>query len=141
MYAFTLAIGFLFFVSCDQNSVNSPLVGTWKDKTVTPENGWCVERSITFSGNGSFEYRDAAYSSEEASQPHDEMFFSGNYEIKDDVASVHVKAHGWIHDGKKETVEGFEGFDEQMQFSVKGNTLTLVRYYGTADAFTETYTK
>ncbi|MBR4349576.1 MAG: hypothetical protein IKP99_02505 [Bacteroidales bacterium] len=131
------------FTACgDDEEVENALVGTWFYKSEPAEDsGWMSETTVIFKKDGSFEYQDAAYSSEDADKAHDTMFFTGAYSIKDDVVTISYKSHGWIYDGKRETVPEFETYDEKIKFSVQGKTLTLVREYGTEYEYTTEYTK
>ena len=131
------------FTACgDDEEVENALVGTWFYKSEpTEDSGWMSETTVIFKKDGSFEYQDAAYSSEDADKAHDTMFFTGTYSIKDDVVTISYKSHGWIYDGKRETVPEFETYDEKIKFSVQGKTLTLVREYGTEYEYTTEYTK
>ncbi|MCR4799111.1 MAG: lipocalin family protein [Bacteroidales bacterium] len=131
------------FTACgDDEEVENALVGTWFYKSEPAEDsGWMSETTVIFKKDGSFEYQDAAYSSEDADKAHDTMFFTGTYSIKDDVVTISYKSHGWIYDGKRETVPEFETYDEKIKFSVQGKTLTLVREYGTEYEYTTEYTK
>lgn len=131
------------FTACgDDNEVENALVGTWYYKTEPAgEDGWMSELTVIFKKDGSFEYQDAAYSSKEADEAHDIMFFTGTYSIKDDVVTISYKSHGWIFDGERETVPEFETYDEKIKFSVQGKKLSLTREYDTEYAHTEEYTK
>lgn len=131
------------FTACgDDEEVENALVGTWFYKSEPAEDsGWMSETTVIFKKDGSFEYQDAAYSSEDADKAHDTMFFTGTYSIKDDVVTISYKSHGWIYDGERETVPEFETYDEKIKFSVQGKTLTLVREYGTEYEYTTEYTK
>lgn len=131
------------FTACgDDEEVENALVGTWFYKSEPAEDsGWMSETTVIFKKDGSFEYQDAAYSSEDADKAHDTMFFTGTYSIKDDVVTISYKSHGWIYDGQRETVPEFETYDEKIKFSVQGKTLTLVREYGTEYEYTTEYTK
>lgn len=131
------------FTACgDDDEVENALVGTWFYKSEPAEDsGWMSETTVIFKKDGSFEYQDAAYSSEEADEAHDIMFFTGTYSIKDDIVTISYKSHGWIHDGERETVPNFETYDEKIKFSVQGKTLSLVREYDTEDEYTTEYTK
>ena len=131
------------FTACgDDEEVENALVGTWFYKSEPAEDsGWMSETTVIFKKDGSYEFQDAAYSSEDADKAHDTMFFTGTYSIKDDVVTISYKSHGWIYDGQRETVPEFETYDEKIKFSVQGKTLTLVREYGTEYEYTTEYTK
>lgn len=131
------------FTACgDDEEVENALVGTWFYKSEPAEDsGWMSETTVIFKKDGSFEYQDAAYSSKDADKAHDTMFFTGTYSIKDDVVTISYKSHGWIYDGKREAVPEFETYDEKIKFSVQGETLSLVREYGTEYEYTTEYTK
>ena len=131
------------FTACgDDDEVENALVGTWYYKSVPAEEGaWMSEITVIFKKDGSYEYQDEAYSSEDADKAHDIMFFTGTYSIKDDVVTISYKSHGWIRDGQRETVPEFETYDEKIKFSVQGKILSLTREYDTEYAYTEEYTK
>ena len=65
----------------------------------------------------------------------------GTYTLQGDIISAHFTRHGWNYGEGVEYIPDWEGQDEQMKYSIADSTLTLIRYYGTADEYTETYTK
>ena len=70
------------------------------------------------------------------------MLFEGTYEIKGDIVTVHYTNHGWRYESQTEWVPGFEGHDENIKFSIDGNKLTIIRYYGEEEqADPEVFTK
>ena len=139
--AVALVASMLTFTSCDKkDNANSPLVGVWTYSTTPGSSGWYNVFSVIFKADGAFEFQDEAHDPDNPSA-HDVMFFEGKYDVKNDVITAHFLQHGWIHGTTREYVPSFEPFDEQIRFVIQDNTLTLTRYYGTADAYTEVYSK
>lgn len=138
--AIALVTCVLAFTSCNENKANNPLVGTWSYQTTPTESGWYSRYEAIFTEDYKFEARDYAFGPE-ATEAHDCNYMAGKYEIAGDVATIHYQSHGWIHDGQRDPVQGFEPYDERVHFEISGNTLTVIRYYGTDDARTEVYTK
>ena len=128
------------FSACENNKAGDPLKGTWSYTTQPTESGWYSKYVAIFDGKGGFEFQDYAFGPE-ATEAHDCNYMKGQYEIKGDIVTIHYLEHGWIHDGQRDPVQDFEPFDEQIQFKISGNKLTITRYYGTPDAYQEVYTK
>ena len=139
--AIALVTCVLAFSSCNEkDKADNPLVGTWSYRTQTTSTGWYSVYEAIFTADYSFEARDYAYGPE-TTEAHDCNYMAGKYEIAGNIATIHYQSHGWIHSGVREPVSGFEPYDEKVQFEINGNTLTVIRNYGTSDAWKEIYTK
>lgn len=108
----------------------NPLVGTWEfHRTDVPH-----FLQINFTADYKIDFReymeDRTYNTME-----------GTYALQGDIISAHFTRHGWNYGEGVEYIPDWEGQDEQMKYSIADSTLTLIRYYGTADEYTETYTK
>lgn len=135
----------IMFVACDdnddsENKVESALVGTWCYTSEPNESGWLSEETLIFKEDGGYEFQNAAYSSEQANEAHDINYFIGEYSVKDDIVTLVVKGHGWIHSGQREPVPNFEEYTERIKFSIQDKKLTLEREYGTENAWVQFYT-
>jgi hypothetical protein len=89
-----------------------------------------------FEPNGNFELREYT----EGDKEKDYSYMAGSLKIEGNLITLQFTEHGWYHGGQKEPVPSFEPYDEQVQFALNGNTLTLTRNYGTADEKQEVYT-
>lgn len=140
LFALALVAGVLAFTSCDGNNPETnPLVGTWSYTNQPLADGGYSIMSVVFTGDWKFELREQWFINGKLDESY--SFMEGTYSIKGDVASLHYTGHGHDHNGERQYAYSFEPFDEKIQFSVNGNTLTLVRYYGEEHTTTETYTK
>lgn len=140
-FAMALVAGALAFTSCEGNNPNNPIVGTWmyENKPMNGSTDFSRMYAI-FNEDFTFELQERwVYSGQEDKHYN---YMAGTYEFKaNNVVLAHFKSHGWYHEGEKDVVPGFEGWDEQIQYSISGNTLTLIRGYGSSNPVTETYTK
>ena len=140
-FAFALVASVLALTGCEGNNPNNPIVGTWMYEN-EPWNGSTDYSRMyaIFNEDFTFELQERwVYSGVE-----DENFnyMAGTYEFKNgNIVLASFKTHGWYYGNEKTTVPGFEGWDEQIHYSVDGNTLTLIRGYGSSNPETEVYTK
>ena len=127
-FAIALIAGALAFTSCEKD--NNALVGTWEfHRTDVPH-----FLQVNFTADYKLDFREYM---------EDDIYntMEGTYEIKDDVFTAHYTRHGWNYGEGVEYIPDWESYDEQVKFAIKENQLTLIRYYGTDDAYTEVYTK
>lgn len=75
-------------------------------------------------------------------QVHYGQIIKGSYKIDGDIVTISYAECSWTNDGQEYTKQDdFSLADEQIKYSIEGNTLTVIRLYGTGSAYTETYTK
>ena len=132
IFAFALVVSALTFTSCNGNTPNDPLVGTWAH---VEENGDIrTEQKVTFDGSNKFSYSDYMYM---GGQVHYGRMYKGTYKIDGDMVYVHYTGFSWTNDDEHmEEQTDFEPYDENFKYSISGNTLTIIR-----GDDTETYTK
>ena len=137
-FAVVLVAGALAFTSCEKgNSADSPLVGTWQH--IEDYGDARSEQKVIFGESNKFTYSDYKYM---GGQVHYGQITQGTYKIEKDIVTVHYAESTWTNDGKEfNKQEDFSLADEQIKYSVSGETLTLTRLYDTGSAYTETYTK
>lgn len=138
-FAIALAASVIAFTSCDKKDKENvnPLVGTWQH--IEDYGDAHSEQKVIFGESNKFTYSDYKYM---GGQVHYGQITQGTYKIEKDIVTVHYAECNWTNDGKEfNKQEDFSLADEQIQYAISGNTLTLVRLYGTGSAYTETYTK
>ena len=139
--AFALVASVLAFTSCDNNAAN-PLQGTWVYQTEpSQDSGWYGVYTLIIKDGKNFRFTDEAHAPGET-EAHDMMVMEGEYETKDDILTLHYQKHGWIHGSQEEFIPEWEGYDEQIKYSISGNKLTLIRNYQEGNnSQTQIYTK
>ncbi len=136
-FAFALVASVLAFTSCNGNNPNDPLVGTWQH--IEDYGDARSEQKVTFDGRDNFTYSDFKYMGD---QVHYGQIIKGSYKIDGDIVTIHYAECSWTNDGQEYTKQDdFSLSDEQIKYSIEGNTLTVIRLYGTGSAYTETYIK
>ena len=136
-FAFALVASVLAFTSCEGNNANNPLVGTWQH--IEDYGDARKEQKATFDGRDNFTYSEFKYIGD---QVHLGQIIKGTYKINEDIVTISYAECSWTNDGQEYTKQDdFSLADEQIQYSIEGNTLTVIRLYGTGSAYTETYTK
>lgn len=127
----------LVFTACNGNNPNDPLVGTWQH--IEDYGDARSEQKVTFDGRDNFTYSDFKYFGD---QVHFGQIIKGTYKINEDIVTISYAECSWTNDGQEYTKQDdFSLADEQIKYSIEGNTLTVIRLYGTGSAYTETYTK
>ncbi|MBQ7531681.1 MAG: hypothetical protein IJT12_08225 [Paludibacteraceae bacterium] len=141
-FAIALVASVLAFTSCDGNNAANPLQGTWVYQTdPAPDSGWYGVYTLIIKDGKNFRFTDEAHAPGE-SEAHDMMVMEGEYETKDDILTLHYQKHGWIHGDQEEFIPDWEGYDEQIKYTLEGKKLTLIRNFQEGDnSFTEIYTK
>lgn len=140
IFAIALVASVLAFTSCEGNKIDSPIVGTWAQIQEDRE------YFITFDGKGNYTYIINYYfydidTGEKIQTPHEHVVIKGSFKIDGDIITVHNESQTISMDGgPAESIE-WEPYDEQMKYSVKGNTLHLIRFYGTEYDFEEEFYK
>ena len=137
IFAIALVASVLALTSCNGNNPNDPLVGTWQH--IEDYGDARSEQKVTFDGRDNFTYSDFKYMSD---QVHYGQIIKGSYKIDGDIVTIHYAECSWTNDGQEYTKQDdFSLSDEQIKYSIEGNTLTVIRLYGTGSAYTETYIK
>ncbi len=135
-FAFALVASVLAFTSCEKNNDN-PLVGTWQH--IEDYGDARSEQKVTFDERDNFTYSEFKYMGD---QVHYGQIIKGSYKIDGDIVTIHYAECSWTNDGQEYIKQNdFSLSDEQIKYSIEGNTLTVIRLYGTGSAYTETYTK
>jgi len=133
--AIALVASALVFTSCEGNKIDSPVVGTWAQTEAD------MDYFITFDGKGNYTYINDYYMYGRDTVPHEHVVIEGSFKIDGDIITVHNDKETISMDGgPAENIE-WEPYDEQMKFSIQGNTLHLTRQYGTEYAWEEEWTK
>ena len=129
-FAIALVAGVLAFTSCskkDKNApTNNPIVGTWIWKTPVQDAQYS-EYTVIFDEEYNFSYEDLYY---REGAFWDGQLKTGTYELdlEKSIGTLHFKyAKIW---GRGPTQEGPYEEDEQIKYEVKGDTLNLIRDYG-----------
>lgn len=136
-FAIALVASVLALTSCNGNNPNDPLIGTWQH--IEDYGDARSEQKVTFDGRDNFTYSDFKYMGD---QVHYGQIIKGSYKIDGDIVTIHYAECSWTNDGQEYTKQDdFSLADEQIKYSIEGNTLTVIRLYGTGSAYTETYTK
>lgn len=138
--AIALVVGVLAFTSCEGNKIDSPIVGTWEQIDED------IEYFITFDGKGNYTYINNYYfydqeTGQKIEVPHEHVVILGSFKIDGDILTVHNDKETISMDGGPAEEIEWEPYDEQMKFSIQGNTLHLIRDYGTEYAYEEDWTK
>ena len=136
-FAFALVASVLAFTSCNGNNPNDPLVGTWQH--IEDYGDARSEQKVTFDGRDNFTYSDFKYMGD---QVHYGQIIKGSYKIDGDIVTISYAECSWTNDGQEYTKQDdFSLADEQIQYSIEGNTLHLVRGYGSEYSWEEDWTK
>ena len=135
-FAIALVASVMTFTSCEKNGDN-PLVGTWQH--IETYGDGRSEQKVIFDGSNNFTYSDFKYMGD---QVHYGQIIKGSYKIAGDIVTISYAECSWTNDGQEYTKQDdFSLADEQIKYTVEGNTLTVIRLYGSGSAYTETYTK
>ena len=140
IFAIALVASALAFTSCEGNKIDSPIVGTWAQIQED------MEDFITFDGKGNYTFIENYYfydqeTGKKIEIPHEHIVIKGSFKIDGDIITVHNDTETISMDGgPAESIE-WEPYDEQMKFSISGNTLHLIRDYGTEYAFEQEFYK
>ena len=140
IFAIALVASVLAFTSCEGNKIDSPIIGTWAQIEED------MEYFITFDGKGNYTYINNYYFYDQETgvkipTPHEHVVIKGSFKIDGDIITVHNDTETISMDGgPAESIE-WEPYDEQMKFSISGNTLHLVRGYGSEYSWEEDWTK
>ena len=136
-FAFALVAGVMAFTSCNGNNPNDPLVGTWQH--IEDYGDARSEQKVTFDGSDNFTYSDFKYMGD---QVHYGQIIKGSYKIDGDIVTIHYAECSWTNDGQEYTKQDdFSLADEQIKYSIEGNTLHLVRGYDSEYSWEEDWTK
>ena len=134
-FALALVAGVVAFTSCDKNNIDSPIVGTWAQIQED------MEYFITFDGKGNYTYINDYYMYGRDAVPHEHVVINGSFTVDGDIITVHNDSETISMDGGPAEEIEWEPYDEQMKYSINGNTLHLVREYGTEYSWEEDWTK
>ena len=140
LFAIALVASVLALTSCEGNKIDSPIVGTWAQIHED------MEYFITFDGKGNYTYINNYYfydidTGEKIQTPHEHVVIKGSFTIDGDIITVHNDTETISMDGGPAHEIEWEPYDEQMKFSISGNTLHLVRGYGSEYSWEEDWTK
>lgn len=137
--AIALVAGVLAFTSCNKKDkdkgVDSPIVGTW---SIIEED---MDYFITFDGEGNYTYINDYYMYGRDAVPHEHVVIKGSFTVDGDIITVHNDSETISMDGGPAEEIEWEPYDEQMKYSINGNTLHLIRQYGTEYSWEEDWTK
>ena len=136
-FAFALVAGVLAFTSCNKKDkdIDSPIVGTW---SIIEQD---MDYFITFDGKGNYTYINDYYMYGRDTVPHEHVVIKGSFTVDGDIITVHNDSETISMDGGPAEEIEWEPYDEQMKYSINGNTLHLVREYGTEYSWEEDWTK
>ena len=141
-FAIALVAGALAFTSCEGNDPQNAIIGEWSYDAPAWESGYYDEFVAIFNEDGTFQLRDYGHEGPGAPRNNSFNYFEGTYSIKGDIVNAHFSGHGWYFGDEKNPVSSFEPWDEKIKYSIDGNKLTLIRYYGEDyQAEPEVYTK
>ena len=130
-FAMALVAGVVAFTSCEGNDPQNAIIGEWSyDAPAWDEGGYYDEFVAIFNEDGSFQLRDYGHEGPGAPRNNSFNYFEGTYSIKGDIVNAHFSGHGWYYGDEKYPVSSFDPWDEKIKYSIDGNTLTLIRYYG-----------
>jgi hypothetical protein len=140
IFAIALVASVLAFTSCEGNKIDSPIVGTWAQIQED------MEDFITFDGKGNYTFIENYYfydqeTGKKIEIPHEHIVIKGSFKIDGDIITVHNDTETISMDGGPAQEIEWEPYDEQMKFSISGNTLHLIRDYGTEYAFEQEFYK
>lgn len=139
-FAFALVASVLALTSCEGNKIDSPIVGTWAQIHED------MEDFITFDGKGNYTFIENYYfydqeTGKKIEIPHEHIVIKGSFKIDGDIITVHNDTETISMDGgPAESIE-WEPYDEQMKYSVDGNTLHLIRDYGSEYSWEQEFYK
>jgi len=134
-FAFALVASVLAFTSCEGNKINSPIVGTWSQVSED------MDYFITFDGKGNYTYINDYYMYGRETAPHEHVVIKGSFTVNGDIVTVHNDTETISMDGGPAREIEWEPYDEQMKYSITGNTLHLVRQYNTEYSWEEDWIK
>ena len=139
-FAFALVASVLAFTSCEGNKIDSPIVGTWAQIHED------MEDFITFDGKGNYTFIENYYfydqeTGKKIEIPHEHIVIKGSFKIDGDIITVHNDTETISMDGGPAQEIEWEPYDEQMKFSINGNTLHLIRDYGTEYPYEQEFYK
>ena len=140
IFAFVLVASVLAFTSCEGNKIDSPIVGTWAQIHED------MEDFITFDGKGNYTFIENYYfydqeTGKKIEIPHEHIVIKGSFKIDGDIITVHNDTETISMDGGPAQEIEWEPYDEQMKFSINGNTLHLIRDYGTEYPYEQEFYK
>ena len=135
IFAIALVASVLALTSCEGNKIDSPIVGTWAQTSDD------MDFFITFDGKGNYTYINDYYMYGRDAVPHEHVVIKGSFKIDGDIITVHNDTETISMDGGPAREIEWEPYDEQMKFSISGNTLHLVRGYGSEYSWEEDWTK
>lgn len=135
IFAIALVASVLALTSCEGNKIDSPIVGTWAQTSDD------MDYFITFDGKGNYTYINDYYMYGREVVPHEHVVIKGSFKIDGDIITVHNDTETISMDGGPAREIEWEPYDEQMKFSISGNTLHLIRDYGSEYSWEEDWTK
>ena len=140
IFAIALVASVLAFTSCEGNKIDSPIVGTWAQIHED------MEDFITFDGKGNYTFIENYYfydqeTGKKIEIPHEHIVIKGSFKIDGDIITVHNDTETISMDGGPAQEIEWEPYDEQMKFSINGNTLHLIRDYGTEYPYEQEFYK
>ena len=140
IFAIALVASVLALTSCEGNKIDSPIVGTWAQIHED------MEDFITFDGKGNYTFIENYYfydqeTGKKIEIPHEHIVIKGSFKIDGDIITVHNDTETISMDGGPAQEIEWEPYDEQMKYSVEGNTLHLIRDYGTEYPYEQEFYK
>ena len=140
IFAIALVTSVLALTSCEGNKIDSPIVGTWAQIHED------MEDFITFDGKGNYTFIENYYfydqeTGKKIEIPHEHIVIKGSFKIDGDIITVHNDTETISMDGGPAQEIEWEPYDEQMKFSINGNTLHLIRDYGTEYPYEQEFYK
>ena len=140
IFAIALVTSVLALTSCEGNKIDSPIVGTWAQIHED------MEDFITFDGKGNYTFIENYYfydqeTGKKIEIPHEHIVIKGSFKIDGDIITVHNDTETISMDGGPAQEIEWEPYDEQMKYSVEGNTLHLIRDYGTEYPYEQEFYK
>ena len=90
---------------------------------------------------GNYTYINDYYMYGRDAVPHEHVVIKGSFTVDGDIITVHNDYETISMDGGPAEEIEWEPYDEQMKYSINGNTLHLVRQYGTEYSWEEDWTK
>ena len=140
IFAIALVASVLALTSCEGNKIDSPIVGTWAQIHED------MEDFITFDGKGNYTFIENYYfydqeTGKKIEIPHEHIVIKGSFKIDGDIITVHNDTETISMDGGPAQEIEWEPYDEQMKYSVEGNTLHLIRDYGSEYSWEQEFYK
>ena len=127
----------LLFTSCENNKIDSPLVGTWFASEGSNDYFY------TFNADGTYQRVMDYYMNGRAVVAHEHIVGDGSYKIDGDIIDATLNSILVYMDGSKhgDDFSEFWPAEEKMKFKLEGDKLTITHDYDTGDAWSEVLTR